>query len=86
MKIPYKSKSPNTGVSSYELLDDAILLEFTDHKFQYLYNAEKPGSKHVAIMRKLAEQGKGLSTYINQHVRENYARKLAPHERPHHRS
>ena len=27
-------------------------------------------------MTRLARQGKGLSTYINQHVREHYAAKL----------
>ena len=76
MKIPYKSQNPNAGITSYEVLDDAIILEFRDGKFRYLYNATKPGPKHVDAMKTLALAGKGLTTYINQHVRENYAAKL----------
>jgi hypothetical protein len=76
MKIPYKSGSPKTGVATYEILDSAIILEFKDRKNRYLYNSVKPGAKHVAAMMELAKSGKGLSTYVNQHVRENYVRKL----------
>ena len=76
MKFPYKSRSPNTGVATYEILDSAIILEFKNRKHRYLYNSEIPGAKHVAAMSELAKSGKGLSTYVNQHVRENYARKL----------
>ena len=76
MKIPYKPSSPKTGVATYEILESAIILEFRDRKNRYLYNSTKPGAKHVAAMIELAKSGKGLSTYINQHVRENYARKL----------
>ena len=76
MKIPYKSSSPKTGIATYEILDSAIILEFQDRKNRYLYNSAKPGAKHVAAMIELAKSGKGLSTYVNQQVRENYARKL----------
>jgi len=36
----------------------------------------KPGAQHVARMKQLAEEGRGLATYINRYVRDNYARKL----------
>ena len=84
MKVPYKARNPSAGVLNYELIDDhlgeAILLEFaspeTDHKHRYLYNADRPGPEHVAAMRRLALAGDGLTTYVNQHVREDYAAKL----------
>ena len=80
MKVPYKARNPSAGVLNYELIDDhlgeAILLEFADHKFRYLYNADRPGPEHVAAMRRLARLGDGLTTYVNQHVRDNYAAKL----------
>jgi len=76
MKSPYQTHNPKSGVRNYELLNDAIILEFTDHKSRYLYNAQAPGPEHVAAMKHLAIGGKGLTTYINQHVRENYAAKV----------
>ena len=76
MKLPYKSSSPKSGVVSYEILDSAIILEFRGGKSRYVYDASSPGAQHVAKMIELAAAGKGLSTYVSQHVRERYARKL----------
>lgn len=81
MKLPYRARNPSAGVLTYELLDDewgreAIILEFADHKIRYLYNADRPGPQHITAMRRLAQSGDGLTTYVNQHVRENYAAKL----------
>ena len=76
MKLPYKSRNPNSGVVNYEVAGSAIILEFKDAKYRYVYDATIPGPEHVAAMIKLAAAGKGLSTYVNQHVRENYAKKL----------
>ena len=76
MKHPYKSRNPNAGITTYELTDTAIILEFADAKHRYLYDEQVPGPTHVAAMKRLAADGKGLTTYVNQHVRERYARKL----------
>ncbi len=80
MKVPYKARNPTAGVLNYELtedhLGDAIILEFADQKRRYLYNADRPGPQHVAAMRRLALSGDGLTTYVNQHVHENYAARL----------
>jgi hypothetical protein len=76
MKLPYKSRNPNAGVLNYEITATAIILEFRDAKFRYVYDATNPGPDHVAAMIHLARAGEGLSTYVNQHVRERYARKL----------
>ena len=76
MKTPYKNRNPKAGVSSYEIIDDAIILEFADATFRYVYNATKPGAEHIDAMKRLALSGNGLTTYVNQHVRENYAARL----------
>lgn len=76
MKIPYKARNPNAGVLNYEISGRAIILEFADHRFRYIYNELAPGAAHVAAMIRLARRGKGLTTYVNQHVREHYAAKL----------
>ena len=71
----YAAMSGNTGVAGFEILGDAIILEFQDGR-QYLYSNKKPGRKHVEQMKQLARAGKGLTTYVNQHVREKYEKKL----------
>ena len=69
----YKSDH-ETGVVAYYIDDDSITVQFQDGSF-YLYDEDKPGRYHIKKMKALAEAGTGLSTYISQHVRENYKRK-----------
>lgn len=70
---PYKNK--RSGVKSFEIHDTNIILEFRDGG-GYLYDYTIPGKKHVEQMKKLAIQGKDLATYVNQHIREQYRKKL----------
>jgi hypothetical protein len=78
MKIPYKHGNPNAGILNYEIAHNGIILEFEDRKHRYLYTAEKPGPHHLQEMLRLAFEGRGLTTYVNQHVRENYVAILDP--------
>jgi hypothetical protein len=64
-----------TGVTGYELTDNGIILRFKDGEL-YLYDDVKPGKRHIEQMKQLAKIGKGLSTYVNQYVRDNYRGKL----------
>jgi hypothetical protein len=73
--MPYSDRSGASGVAAYALGDDFIDLWFRDGG-GYRYDASAPGPKHVDAMKRLAEAGQGLATYVNRHVRENYARKL----------
>ncbi|MCD6062124.1 MAG: hypothetical protein K0R82_35 [Flavipsychrobacter sp.] len=72
----YEDKTGNGGVAAFELLLQGIILEFKDDGRQYLYSYKKPGKTHVDQMKLLAQAGAGLTTYVNQHVRENYERRL----------
>lgn len=75
MMQPYKDRTGDSGIAAYELGEGSITIEF--HKGGvYLYNAERPGASHVHEMRKLAEFGDGLNTYINKFVRRNHAGKI----------
>ena len=69
----YKSDH-ETGVVAYRIDDGGITVQFQDGSF-YLYDHKKPGAADVKEMKTLAKTGAGLSTYISQHVRENYKRK-----------
>jgi hypothetical protein len=77
MKIQYANLSGDSGISNYEIVGAAIIIEFVDASHRYVYNNSKPGYEHVQAMIHLAKQGKGLATYISQHVGSTYARKIS---------
>lgn len=59
----------------YAITASSIRVWFKDGE-GYEYDYTRPGREHVDAMKRLAENGQGLATYINQHVRANFARKL----------
>jgi hypothetical protein len=71
----YGKPGGGSGVIAYEIGEDSIVLVFRDGE-GYLYDAEHPGRQHVHRMQARARRHAGLATYVNQHVRDNYARKL----------
>jgi hypothetical protein len=70
----YKN-SVNSGVLAYEIGDDRIKVKFLDGTV-YLYTYQSAGAKNIEQMKALAQIGKGLTTFINQSVREQYAIKV----------
>ncbi len=73
---PYKNLGGNSGIKAYEMLPDAIKIEFSDGNV-YLYNHTHTGLREIKIMKALAKKGIGLTTFINQQVRGNFAEKLS---------
>jgi hypothetical protein len=71
----------NSGVLAYNLGPDFIVIQFKSGE-RYVYNHAKPGPTHVKAMKWCATHNAGLATYINQHVRGNYAVKLGAGELP----
>jgi hypothetical protein len=71
----YQSSNKNTGVIAYDIIPDGISVKFKDGSV-YLYTIQSTGKTRIAQMQRLAKKGEGLTTYINQHVRENYHEKL----------
>jgi hypothetical protein len=72
---PYRALSGNAGIVSFAEGDDFIRLQFVDGSV-YLYNYASTGKPNVEQMKRLAKSGKGLTTFLNQHVRENYAERI----------
>ena len=60
----------------YYVLGPTFIRVWFEKDGSYEYNDSRPGRDHVEAMKRLAEEGRGLATYINRHVRENYSRKL----------
>jgi hypothetical protein len=71
---PYKNLAGDSGVTHYEIGPDFIRVQFR-HGEPYIYDNTTPGAAHVDQMKLLAVAGRGLGTYISQHVRNSYARK-----------
>jgi len=72
---PYKNAAGNSGVTGYEIGNDFIIVEFQDGS-TYLYDYQSTGQANIEQMKILALTGVGLTTFINQHVRGRYAKKL----------
>lgn len=70
---PYRN--PTSGVTAFTLHPNAIDIEFRDGA-RYRYDHLQPGPEHVAAMTHLALEGRGLATYINQHVRDRFRSRL----------
>jgi hypothetical protein len=64
----------DSGVTHYEIGEDFIRLQFRGSAI-FVYDYTMPGKLHVDRMKALAAAGRGLATYVNQHVRSRYARK-----------
>ena len=72
---PYRNSNGDSGVVAYQIGARSITIRFRSGD-TYRYDADRPGLKHVRQLQALAEAGAGLSTYISQHVRDDYAAKL----------
>ena len=72
----YRNLSGDSGVDAYEIGADVIKVRFRTGVV-YWYTGASVGAAHVDALKRLARQGRGLSTYISRHpeVRDGYARK-----------
>ena len=71
----YKNLSKDSGAIAYEIGKESIKVQFRDGSI-YNYTYGSTGKEHIEQMKKLAELGRGLTTYINVYVREKYALKI----------
>ncbi len=71
----YRSFKRDTGVRAFAIHNTSIDIEFRDGR-RYRYDYTRPGAEKVEMMKRLALAGDGLTTFINQHVREAYACRL----------
>jgi hypothetical protein len=70
-----KNNSGTSGVEFYEIENKDIIVQFIDGSiYKYTYNSA--GEAAVEKMKELAMSGKGLTTYINQYVKDKYEAKL----------
>lgn len=68
----YRNSGGDSGVSSFEIGTDYILVKFSGNSRIYSYSYRKAGQHHVENMKRLARSGSGLNSYINRYVKNLY--------------
>ena len=68
----YRDVSGDSGVAFYDYGDVWIDVVFKSSNVIYRYTNASAGARRIRDMKRLADAGNGLSTYISQHIRENY--------------
>ena len=65
----YLNKRGTSNVTAYEILPTSIKVQFKGGAW-YSYSYSSAGMANVEQMKKLAESGFGLNSYIQRRVRE----------------
>jgi len=68
----YRNLNNNSGVAAYDTGVDWFLIKFNDSSL-YLYTTKSTTKEHINYMRILAREGKGLNSYVNRIVGNQYA-------------
>lgn len=70
----YRNLNRDSGVHSYELGDNQIVVKFND-RATYTYTQQSIGLTNLLKMKELATAGRGLNSYINKtpSVKKHYA-------------
>jgi hypothetical protein len=68
----YRNSGGDSGVSAYEIGSDYILVKFFGTARTYRYSYQKAGQNHVENMKRLAQSGNGLNSYINKYAKNLY--------------
>ena len=70
--IKYQNKSGKSGILNYETGETYILVEFRSGEIIYRYTYESAGKENVEEMKRLANIGEGLNSYIMRYCRTLY--------------
>ncbi len=68
----YRNQDGDSGVSSSEIGPDYIKVKFSGSFRANTYSYRRAGSMHVENMKRLAESGSGLNSYVNKYVKNLY--------------
>ena len=70
----YLDINGDSGVSAYEIGEDSIKVKFKGTAKIYVYSYTSAGKENVEHMKKLAQSGDGLNSFINLNVKYKYVR------------
>lgn len=72
----YANLSGKSGVRAYSISGDSITVAFDNSV--YIYDYVSTGENEVEQMKQLAVFGRGLNSFINTQVRNNYKERVEP--------
>lgn len=72
---PYRNTGGDSGVLAYDYGNDWILVQFRDGTV-YEYTSSSAGQSNIDVMKRLADAGNGLNSFINTRVKKGYSRKI----------
>ena len=67
----YRNISGNSNVVSYEYGSDYITIQFCSGT-PYTYSYASAGKENLENMKKLADAGQGLNSYVMRNVKKSY--------------
>ena len=68
----YKNISRRSSVYAFVIGLDFISVQFKTNGMVYKYTYARAGRNHVEMMKRLAQRGLGLNTYIKKNVDKRY--------------
>ena len=71
----YKNLSGESGIRAFKMDQTSCVVYFEDGS-AYVYDEISPGAKNLAAIKTLASKGRGLHTFIERFVKENYSLRL----------
>ncbi len=71
----YRDIGGDSGVSAYEYDAKSIRVQFKDGAV-YEYTAASAGQSNIDAMKRLADGGDGLNSFILKIVKKRYSRKI----------
>ncbi len=70
----YLDVDNDSGIEAYEIGSNQISVKFKDTAKIYVYSYTNAGKENVEHMKKLAQSGDGLNSFINLNVKYKYVR------------
>jgi hypothetical protein len=70
----YRDTDHDSGVHSFEINDNSIIIKFSGTSRTYTYSYVSAGQQHIENMKRLALAGDGLNAYINKNVKNKFVR------------
>ncbi len=71
------SEHVRAGVHQYETGEDYIIIRFHNASYDYKFTYASAGKVAVEVMKMMAQQRKGLGTYITTQVKDKFESKTS---------
>ena len=72
--IKYLDIDNDSGIEAYEIGLDKISVKFRNAAKIYVYSYASAGKENIEHMKKLAQSGDGLNSFINLNVKYKYVK------------